>query len=418
MAKFSSAFYVLLIVLLVLTAAAMGSKELAYLCENLSIHDDDSEIHQISGGIERDGVEDINHCLVGKVLANQRINREAFKSVIEQLWSLFGPVDIEVVGENIFLFYFTNPADRDRIWQRGPWHFDRSLIELERPEGTGKISQLGFNRAEFWVQIHDIPLLCMNRRMAKWLAEQIGEVIEIPSESRDCWGKFLRVKVLIDISRPLKRLGHSIGDCSDVEGKKVALAGPVTRFGSWLRASPMEKVNVRSSSMGSGGTLEKEKSLGESSRRDSERSSKRIMEPVDRRSDRLERPETVDSRKTKAVDLDSPGPVANLEIVQTDGLGLDGPRSGPQVEAMDVVQDLDQVVKGKNWKRLAKETQKGTSEGFRFDGMARECSKRRVNFEVDDLERGTKRGKITGTETPSAYQTSTAEPAGKARREP
>ncbi|TXG56336.1 hypothetical protein EZV62_017649 [Acer yangbiense] len=229
----------------------MRTKELARLCENLSIRDEDSEIHQIYEGLERDGVEDANHCLVGKVLSSRRVNREAFKSVIEQLWSPFGTVDIEVVGENIFMFYFNNPIDQDRIWNRGPWHFDRSLIVLEKPEGTGHISQFSFSRAKFWVQIHDIPIICMNRRMARWLAEQIGEVIDIPTESRDCWGKFLKVKVSIDISRPLKRwlrlkldksgnivmiglkyerlpkfcyacgrIGHSISDFSDVEAKK------------------------------------------------------------------------------------------------------------------------------------------------------------------------------------------------------
>ncbi|TXG57878.1 hypothetical protein EZV62_015707 [Acer yangbiense] len=164
----------------------MGSKELAQLCENLSIKDEDSAIHQVSGGIERDGVEDVNHCLVGKVLSGKRVNREAFKSVIEQIWRPYGSVDIEVVGENMFMLYFNSTVERDRIWHRGPWHFDRNLIVLEKPEGTGDISQLSFNKTELWVQIHDIPIMCMNRRMAKWLAEQIGEVIDIPSESRDC----------------------------------------------------------------------------------------------------------------------------------------------------------------------------------------------------------------------------------------
>ncbi|TXG52986.1 hypothetical protein EZV62_022155 [Acer yangbiense] len=133
----------------------MGTTELARLCENLSIKDEDNEIHHIAEDVERVGVEDVEHCLVGKVLLGKRVNREAFKSVIEQLWSPFGNVEIEMV--------------------------------------------------EFWVQIHDIPIMCMNRRTAKWLAEQIGKVIEIPMESRECWGKFLRVKVLIDISKPLKR---------------------------------------------------------------------------------------------------------------------------------------------------------------------------------------------------------------------
>ncbi|TXG69315.1 hypothetical protein EZV62_004250 [Acer yangbiense] len=233
-----------------------SANEIAKLCENLSIKDEDGEIHMASEDVGRIGTEDVNHCLVGKVLSGKRVNREAFK---------------------------------------GPWHFDKCLLVLEKPEGAGEISKLKFNKAEFWVQIHDIPIMCMNRRMAKWLAEQIGEVIEIPTESRECWGKFLRVKVQIDITRPLKRwlrlsldnsgnivvvglkyerlpefcyacgrLGHGVNECSDLEAKKEAMEGSTPRFGSWMRALSSEKSKEKSSSQVSGGSSVRDKSLGSS----------------------------------------------------------------------------------------------------------------------------------------------------------
>ncbi|KAL5778631.1 hypothetical protein ACOSQ2_009368 [Xanthoceras sorbifolium] len=85
----------------------------------------------------------------------------------------------------------------------------------------------------------------------------LGEVIEIPLESKECWGKFLRVKVSIDISKPLKRvryeclpaycfacglLGHAFRECTDIEAKKEALRSSTPKFGSWLRAPPSERV--------------------------------------------------------------------------------------------------------------------------------------------------------------------------------
>ncbi|KAK3226087.1 hypothetical protein Dsin_005949 [Dipteronia sinensis] len=45
------------------------------------------------------------------------------------------------------------------------------------------------------VQIHNIPIMCMNRKTAKWLAKQIGVVvIEILADSKECWGKKSRFK--------------------------------------------------------------------------------------------------------------------------------------------------------------------------------------------------------------------------------
>ena len=94
--------------------------------------------------------------------------------------SQFGKVEIESVGINLFLFHFTSQKERQRIWQRGPWYFDKSLIVLEKPVGMGSISQLKFDKVELWVQIHDVPISCMNCRMAKWMAKQIGCVIDLP----------------------------------------------------------------------------------------------------------------------------------------------------------------------------------------------------------------------------------------------
>ncbi|TXG73224.1 hypothetical protein EZV62_001803 [Acer yangbiense] len=93
-------------------------------------------------------------------------------------------------------------------------------------KGSGNISHLDFNKAEFWIQIHEIPILCMNRRTAKWMAEQIGEVVEIPADSRECWGK------LQEFCFACGRVGHGIMECLDVEARKLALEGATTKWKS------------------------------------------------------------------------------------------------------------------------------------------------------------------------------------------
>ncbi|TXG60685.1 hypothetical protein EZV62_015258 [Acer yangbiense] len=256
----------------------MDSAELAKLCAKLSISDVDGPIRQVSGEIKSEGLKDVDHCLVGKVLAGKRVNREAFKKVIEQLWSPIGSVEIEAVGDNTFMFFFPSLEVRSLIWSRGPWHFDRNLIVLEKPTGTGDISKLSFHMVEFWVQIHNLPLMCMNRRMARYLAEQIGTVVELPTDSRECWGRFIRVKVRIDISKPLLRclrlnlddsgevttaillyerlpefcyacgiIGHGLRDCPDDDARLEALEGVSTKYGSWLRAASVEQSKNRNS---------------------------------------------------------------------------------------------------------------------------------------------------------------------------
>ncbi|TXG51627.1 hypothetical protein EZV62_024151 [Acer yangbiense] len=154
---------------------------------------------------------------------------------------------------------------------------------LEKPEGMGNISQLKFNKVELWIQIHDVPIIGMNRRSAKWMAEQIGRVIEIPIESKDCWGKFIKVKVQIDITKPLKRwlrlkldksdvivmvslkyerlpefcyfcgrIGHASKECSDEEAKLEAMKGVSTKYGSWMRSSVPDRQKMRTDQQNDG----------------------------------------------------------------------------------------------------------------------------------------------------------------------
>ncbi|TXG73106.1 hypothetical protein EZV62_001685 [Acer yangbiense] len=153
------------------------------------------------------------------------------------------------------MFHFNKQEDRNRVWQRGPWHFGKSLIALAFPQGSGNISHLDFNKADFWIQIHEIPILCMNRRTAKWMVEQIGEVVEIPADSREYWGKFMRLKIT-----GIFRVGHGIMECLDVEARKLALEGAPTKFGSWLKASIGEKQNSRYNTQSYGSSSEKMRS--------------------------------------------------------------------------------------------------------------------------------------------------------------
>ncbi|TXG67122.1 hypothetical protein EZV62_008397 [Acer yangbiense] len=118
------------------------------LYENLSLVEEDGAVLEISEEETVDGAKDVDCCLVGKVLSGKKVNREAFRSLIEQIWSPFGQVEVELVADNTFMFYFIKQEDRNRVWQRGPWHFEKSLIMLEKPKRTGNYSQLDFNKAD------------------------------------------------------------------------------------------------------------------------------------------------------------------------------------------------------------------------------------------------------------------------------
>ncbi|KAL5773147.1 hypothetical protein ACOSQ2_013071 [Xanthoceras sorbifolium] len=97
-------------------------------------------VWHIAGDIKADGIRSVEHCLVGKILSRRKVNCEAFRGTIEQIWGTVGRVEIEMIGDNVFVFHFQSLEDKVMVWAKGPWHFDKSLIVLKKPVGPGAIS--------------------------------------------------------------------------------------------------------------------------------------------------------------------------------------------------------------------------------------------------------------------------------------
>ncbi|KAL5776325.1 hypothetical protein ACOSP7_009251 [Xanthoceras sorbifolium] len=254
----------------------MATDEILRLCEALSLSEDDGPVLDIAEDVQADGIRSVEQCLVGKILSRRKVNREAFRGTIEQIWGTVGQMDIEMVGDNVFVFHFQSLEDKAMVWARGPWHFDKNLIVLEKPVGPGAISELKFKYSEFWIHIYNIPLACMNCKVARLIAEEVGTIVNFPIDSKDLWGKFLRIKVRIDITKPLKRgirlrlanfdtmitalikyerlpdfcygcgfIGHSFRECYNSEVRKNIMEGVEPKFGGWLRASPLDRSKFR-----------------------------------------------------------------------------------------------------------------------------------------------------------------------------
>ncbi|KAK3204440.1 hypothetical protein Dsin_018486 [Dipteronia sinensis] len=184
----------------------MDSEDIASLCASLSISKCDGPVQLLDGKLMDEAIHMMSLCVVGKVLSRKRVNRDAFMRVIGKIWHIKHGMDIESVTGNTFTFHFIDEHDLNKVVSRGPWIFDNALIAMDRPVGTGTIDSLIFNQADFWVQIHQVPLMWMTREIGRFLDGMIGIVFEVDEgASSDCVGKFLWVKVRVEISRPLKR---------------------------------------------------------------------------------------------------------------------------------------------------------------------------------------------------------------------
>jgi hypothetical protein len=114
-------------------------------------------------------------------------------------------VEVQDLNKNLFLFRFSSKRDTDTVLRNGPWSFDRNLLVLRKISGEEQPSDIDMSIGEFWSRIYDLPLKLRSDAMARKLGDLIGEFIDVDNKEGNRNGKFLRVKVSIDLRKPLKR---------------------------------------------------------------------------------------------------------------------------------------------------------------------------------------------------------------------
>lgn len=65
------------------------------------------------------------------------------------------------------------------------------------------ICNLVFNRTLFWVQVHDIPVRLMSKKVVEEICDTIREVHKLTSVVDEEGGNFIQVRIIVNISLPL-----------------------------------------------------------------------------------------------------------------------------------------------------------------------------------------------------------------------
>lgn len=142
--------------------------------------------------------------MVGSLLTARPFNAQALKATMKGAWRLKNGFLFSELGHNLFLFQFVTEKDRESVEQGGPWSFDKSLLMLQDPK-YDQPSQIVLKKAPFWIRVYDLPIKAMNMSTARAIGAVFGGLIELDEELILASEKFLRVRVMIDVMKPLRR---------------------------------------------------------------------------------------------------------------------------------------------------------------------------------------------------------------------
>ncbi|KAH9650355.1 CCHC-type domain-containing protein [Citrus sinensis] len=187
----------------------MDTEELIKNCKAISLNGETRGKITLKSRMKEKGEKIMAGCLVGKVLLIREVKKEGFKAALLPVWKIMKEIKIEELGDNIFIFQFGCEADKRKVLAGGPWHFDKALIVITKPAGLGEVTKKNFTHVSFWVQILNVPIMCMNTEMLRELGESIKRVEEVATDvTGACFGKYARLRISIDITKPLIKVLH------------------------------------------------------------------------------------------------------------------------------------------------------------------------------------------------------------------
>uniref|UniRef100_A0A803L1E7 DUF4283 domain-containing protein n=1 Tax=Chenopodium quinoa TaxID=63459 RepID=A0A803L1E7_CHEQI len=185
-----------------------------------------------------DTKKQIQLTLVGKLWAVKPYNLEAMKRTLTNVWRLKEKFAVRVVETNLFVFQFFGIEDKERVMEGRPWFFDEKLLLLQEVQGDEQPSEITFKNTPMWVRLMDVPF---NKRLVAVMydvGEFLGGFMEMDESDPIGWGECMRIKILVDINKPLRRglflaMGQKKSRWIDIK--------MVFQYGPWLRASPKKR---------------------------------------------------------------------------------------------------------------------------------------------------------------------------------
>lgn len=214
--------------------------------------------------------------LVGRFLTEKNINFNAMRNVMAALWRPREGMEIHDLGGLRYSFVFYHIMDLRKVIEGGPWSFEQASLVLRQLGHLEDPHMVALQEMEIWVQVYDIPRGFLSENILKNVGASIGKYVKSdPANFDGAWKSFVRVRVAINVAKPLKRrmkikqegdtcswinfkyerlssfcfvcgkLGHAERECSvvyDNPDKTIVRA-----YGAWLRA-PTKSASVNTGS--------------------------------------------------------------------------------------------------------------------------------------------------------------------------
>lgn len=144
--------------------------------------------------------------MVGKIHTKESSNvMKEFKTTIAQALKTNKGVEIRNLERNLLAFRFLSVNDKEAVIKGCPRNFDRRLIVLNDLMRNQNPNKVDLSRTQLWVPVYEIPLGFCTKEIEETIRNTLGSFIKWDQLEEYRVGKSMRVRILMDITKPLRR---------------------------------------------------------------------------------------------------------------------------------------------------------------------------------------------------------------------
>jgi hypothetical protein len=175
------------------------------MISRLHLTSEESEVLQVADDVE-DGLATSDSAIIGKVLSQGVLHIQTIMAALRPAWGNPKGLVLKTVGHNLFIAEFGSKQDKDRVLDGSPWTVGKRAVLIQEFDASIRPTDILFDQMSIWVRIYNLPFGLMNRKWGYEIARMVGPVEKLEVDAQDrAWGAYLRAKVKINITKPLRR---------------------------------------------------------------------------------------------------------------------------------------------------------------------------------------------------------------------
>ncbi|KAF4350690.1 hypothetical protein G4B88_015414 [Cannabis sativa] len=199
-----------------MASSSYSMNELEDLYANIEIEGEDDVANVFEFEESKTEVTNTELCIVGRFLTARAIDYDVMRHMMASLWQPGKGMYVKQLESNRFLFQFYHEIDLNRVIEGSPWTFNRIQFIFSKLKPTDDPRTVPLNNLDIWVQVHGLQYGFKSENVLRRAGNYIGTFVESdPKNFRGIWRDYMRVRVTLNVTVPLKRrmkLRRTTGD--------------------------------------------------------------------------------------------------------------------------------------------------------------------------------------------------------------